>query len=33
MVSARWNDVARTFDVQLTRLETFVREQVPTQPA
>jgi hypothetical protein len=26
-------DIARTFDVALTRLETFVREQVASQPA
>jgi hypothetical protein len=26
-------EIARTFDVPLTRLETFVREQVASQPA
>ena len=26
-------ELARTFDVALTRLETFVREQVASQPA
>ena len=26
-------EISRTFDVPLTRLETFVREQVASQPA
>ena len=26
-------EIARTFDVPLTRLETFVREQCSSQPA